>query len=1155
MRGLKVLARVVAGAAGVVAAGVATNQVLNNGALSWNWAYAAFTLALIAELSRELLVSPPSPVPGARPPRGGLGVYLRQVRASVSYMETLGVATQSEFMLRTRQVYVDVSLMPKPTHDTAREPYVGAVPARPHAVAGERRTLESFLAAGHGGGRVLAVIGGPGSGKTTLVRTTTLNLSTRRWRFWRRGPLPVLLYLRDHAGALLAAQPPGLAEVATSAGWLAGRIPAAWLERRLDRGGCVVLLDGLDEVADEDDRIRAVAWIRRQIDRHPRNRYVVTSRPHGYLSNPLPSAEVLQVRRFTHEQITRYLHGWYHAIESRAAGVAGPAVKEIAAGKADELLARLRAAPGLYDLAANPLLLTMIANVHRYRGQLPAGRAALYAEMCDVLLHRRQEARNQTDATGLGGKQKEHVVRHLALAMMCDRVRDMAAVDACEAISAALCQVAETVPPEVFLEEARKSGLLVEREHGRYAFAHLTLQEYLAAARVGQQDAGPLPGHVDDPWWRETILLWSANADASPVIEACLTAGTVRALALAFDCAEQALQVDRGVRGRLESLLDGGDADQDQDRRRLLAGVKAARSLREVIWLDENTAVCARPVSRDLYDMFLRDTGVRGDTWYGAGGTAPSGAAGDGPAVGVLAGHAHLFVGWLNALLGGDVTYRLPTREEMSDPALSLVSGVSGHTVWARAPGDAEALGDPGPSEVTATADDIVLHQPAGVPSPYAPDVSRLVDYPARDVALCGDHLALAAGVEPSPEVWSHTRVFAAALSYVDGPSPGADRDTFARVLVLALHLELERLADIVVTHAPHNRRAVVLSRVVRLGEALALDVASHAGLTQVLQPDESAHADLQGRTARNSRDVSSVLSVIEQIDRALGALGDVKSDMEDLAESLHVSRWSVHVTSLESALQFAAEVDRVRRRLDLMSGDPVGELNRVGALDRLSGLPGDPVHPTDVLLDYYDGADTSGRDHHLRRALGLALVMHDERFEGTMIALHALLGLWRRPCEVNPSTEKDQAVGTPSLDRVLADFTSDLSFTLRYRGNPIVALNEAIAGLTFPVRIDLDDDAESARERALRLAEEAEQLIAPALRDGASYNVIDFAHARVRLIAAVAALRPLSGDSTVGWISDVTERLTEAMAGLAGLQERFEGRLPANELIVLVRS
>ena len=38
---------------------------------------------------------------------------------------------------------------------------------------------------------------------------------------------------------------------------------------------------------------------------------------------------------------------------------------------------RLKQAPALYDLTVNPLLLTMIANVHRYRGTLPGSMRAL----------------------------------------------------------------------------------------------------------------------------------------------------------------------------------------------------------------------------------------------------------------------------------------------------------------------------------------------------------------------------------------------------------------------------------------------------------------------------------------------------------------------------------------------------------------------------------------------------------------------------------------------------------------------------------------------------------------------------------------------------------------------------------------------------------
>ncbi len=47
---------------------------------------------------------------------------------------------------------------------------------------------------------------------------------------------------------------------------------------------------------------------------------------------------------------------------------------------------RLDGAPGLYDLTVNPLLLTMIATVHRYRGALPGSRVDLNGEICQVML-------------------------------------------------------------------------------------------------------------------------------------------------------------------------------------------------------------------------------------------------------------------------------------------------------------------------------------------------------------------------------------------------------------------------------------------------------------------------------------------------------------------------------------------------------------------------------------------------------------------------------------------------------------------------------------------------------------------------------------------------------------------------------------------------
>ena len=74
-------------------------------------------------------------------------------------------------------------------------------------------------------------------------------------------------------------------------------------------------------------------------------------------------------------------------------------------------------------LDCHPLLLTMIANVHRYRGALPGSRADLYSEICQVMLWRRQDAKNL--AQPIGGDKKEAILRGLAHTMMERRVSDL----------------------------------------------------------------------------------------------------------------------------------------------------------------------------------------------------------------------------------------------------------------------------------------------------------------------------------------------------------------------------------------------------------------------------------------------------------------------------------------------------------------------------------------------------------------------------------------------------------------------------------------------------------------------------------------------------------------------------------------------------------
>ena len=168
--------------------------------------------------------------------------------------------------------------------------------------------------------------------------------------------------------------------------------------------------------------------------------------------------------------------------------------------------------------------------------------------------------------------------------MMREHVSELPADRALEILGPQLERFSSSVTGEAFLDDVARNGLLVEASAGRYAFAHLTFQEYLAARHVSATPdlVKSLADNVNDVWWYETILLYASNADASPIVRACLDSGTIPALTLAFDCAEASTEIDPDLRRRLDrERLRAYEPDCSARHRRLIAGVLAARLVRQ----------------------------------------------------------------------------------------------------------------------------------------------------------------------------------------------------------------------------------------------------------------------------------------------------------------------------------------------------------------------------------------------------------------------------------------------------------------------------------------------------------------------------------------------------------------------------------------------
>jgi NACHT domain len=243
----------------------------------------------------------------------------------------------------------------------------------------------------------LIILGVPGSGKTVLLRHFASSLANRRWK--RRRAWPIMLRLRDCATARLRDCAAAIAEdpaltlpdaVVRNLKQNAKAPPTGWFEGKLERGRCVVMLDSLDDIVQDEARALVVRWLGKQIAEYRDNDYLVTSRPYGYQDerHRLSGAKALLLTGFTAAQRYDFVRRWYLAAERLRAGGGRDhrEVREEAHEKADDLITRIGSNRALAPLAANPLLLTMMIDVDHHAGKLPQTRGALYKQIYKVLL-------------------------------------------------------------------------------------------------------------------------------------------------------------------------------------------------------------------------------------------------------------------------------------------------------------------------------------------------------------------------------------------------------------------------------------------------------------------------------------------------------------------------------------------------------------------------------------------------------------------------------------------------------------------------------------------------------------------------------------------------------------------------------------------------
>lgn len=280
-----------------------------------------------------------------------------------------------------------------------------------------------------------------------------------------------------------------------------------FFKESFDDNRILFLLDGLDEVADEKIRREIIDWIQKQ--NILRSLLIVTSRFSGiHVAKGIvfnSSIEIYEIQNFSIEDTKTFLRNWYRNIEFAVDDQSDEAtVLKRVDEKSADLIKAIETNKNLRLLAINPLLLTIIAIVHRTRAVLPKERHKLYEEAIKVMVELWHLSNKKLELK-FSFENSIANISTLAFHLMKNNTREMAEID----ILKLLPKNIERQPANVFLAEMLlKSGLLYVSE-GKLGFLHLTFQEYLTARYFAQSDnQNDIIEYIEKDFWIETIRLF-----------------------------------------------------------------------------------------------------------------------------------------------------------------------------------------------------------------------------------------------------------------------------------------------------------------------------------------------------------------------------------------------------------------------------------------------------------------------------------------------------------------------------------------------------------------------------------------------------------------------------------------------------------------------